>query len=189
MSILYILILPFYYLFKNTSFNTNKKLFLFLIFYTSIGYFLALQIQDVVLLYATISDKDVHYLSTSLGTSLVSRIPIMFQHILMLIALIVWNNKLPKTNIIKFIRLLVIFDIIVAPVSVVFGMWRALEYLYVPRLILWAYLIPCMTQSYSVSSKKIVLSTLFLVFSFWLFFRINQEWDAAGLTPYKLIFF
>ncbi len=188
MSILYVCFLPFYYMYKNYNFNTNKRIFIFLIIYASLGYFLALKVQSYVLLFMSLSENDVFYLTRSLNYSIFSKIPLIFQHVLMLIALTFWNNKLPKTSSVHFLRLLVIFDIIIIPVSVIFGMWRALEYLYIPRLVMWSYLIPTIAKCYKKEYNLLINSSFFIIFSFWLLFRINQEWQPAGLLPYKLIF-
>lgn len=188
MSVLYVLFIPFYFIFRHKDFSTNQKIFIFLIFYAVIGYFLALYIQAYVLSLSSFSEHDAYYLSYSLGTSLLDRIPLMIQHILMLVALTLWNNKLPNNQSIHFLRLLVIFDIIVIPASVVLGMWRSVEYMYIPRLTMWSYLIPAIIYPYVKDNGFVLKCCFFTIFSIWLIFRINREWEPCGLSPYLLFF-
>lgn len=186
MSILYALFLPLYFIYKDFNFSTNRRVLIFLTIYVIIGYIAATKVQSYVLLAISVSERDAHYLSGSVGTSILSRIPIMFQHIMLMVTLCLLNNRLPNNRTIKFLRICVIFDIIVAPVSVVLNMWRALEYMYLPRLIMWGYLIYEAEQSVKVDARKIVTVSIFCMFAFWQFFRINQEWEPAGLSPYLL---
>lgn len=186
MSILYVMFLPLYYIFKNYNFSSNKRVFIFLCIYIIIGYIAATKVQAYALAAMTIAETDAHYLRSSLGNSIFARIPIMFQHLMLMITLCLLNNKLPSTNIIKFIRVCVIFDIIVAPASVVLNMWRALEYMYLPRLIMWGYLMYAAEQSVKSDSRRIVTASIFGLFAFWQWFRINQGWEQGGFSPYLL---
>lgn len=192
MSVLYLMLLPFYFLFKNIDFEgNNKKLFIFLLFYIVLGYLLSKAVQSYVLAAQLITSNeggDVYYLTQSLEQNIFQRIPIMLQHVAILIMLIIYNNKLPDTPDVKFLRLIILFDIIIQPVSVVFGMWRALEYLYIPRLIFWGYLINAASSCYELKSRKIFKFSCMCIFVSWLIFRICKEWEPAGLMPYKLIF-
>lgn len=192
MSVLYIMLLPFYFLFKNVDFkNNNKKVFIFLLFYIIAGYLLSKAVQSYILaaqLMTSNEGGDVYYLTQSIGQNIFQRIPIMLQHIALLAMLILYNNKLPKTNDVIFLRLIILFDIIIQPVAVVFGMWRALEYLYIPRLIFWGYLINAAASRYKLKSKILFRIGCICIFITWLVFRIYKEWEPAGLMPYKLIF-
>lgn len=192
MSVLYVVLLPFYFLFKNIDFDgNNKKVFVFLLFYIVAGYLLSKAVQSYVLaaqLLTSNEEGDVYYLSQSLQQNIFERIPIMIQHIAMLVMLILYNNKLPDTTDVRFLRLIILFDIIIQPISVVFGMWRALEYLYIPRLIFWGYLINGAASCYKFSSRKVFKAGCACIFISWLVFRICKEWGPAGLMPYKLIF-
>lgn len=186
MSVLYVLFVPFYFLFKNYDFTDNKRIALFIIVFGGIGYIAALSLRTFILDSAGLSEHDLYYLSSSAENTLLGRIPMIFQHVILLFTLCVWNNKLPDTPILRFIRLLVVFDLIIIPTSVALGMWRALEYMYIPRLIMWAYLIPVIIKPFNATSRTLLKIGFLAVFSFWLIFRINQEWEAAGLLPYIL---
>lgn len=192
MTLLYVALLPFYYLFKNVDFNKkSNKIFWFLLFYTVTGYLLSKAVQTYVLaaqLMTSNEGGDLYYLSQSLEQNIFQRIPIMFQHVVLLVMLIFYNNKLPDTPDVKFLRLIILFDIIIQPVSVVFGMWRALEYLYIPRLVFWGYLISGAASCYKFDSRRIFKIGCMCIFISWLVFRIYKEWEPAGFMPYKLIF-
>lgn len=191
MSIIYIAFIPFYYMFRKSNFQNGRKLFVFLICYLVLGYLAARLLQDYIIaanLLSSEDNSDMYYISTSVNENIFSRIPLMFQHILLLGAMICWNSRLPRTADVNFLRLLIVFDILIVPVSVVLGMWRSVEYFYIPRLVMWGYLIPCMVRPFTAKSKRILGFGLFAVFVFWLCFRIAKEWEPAGLLPYVPIF-
>lgn len=189
MSIVYVAFIFFYYIFKNVNFSNSRILFIVLLVFTSAGYIISLKLQPLILLSQadSLQSNDIEYLAKSLDNSLFERIPLIFQHILMAIALFFLNTKLPPTKELIYIRLLIIYDlVIIAPASISFGMWRSMEYLYIPRLIMWSYLIFTFLKDFSARSKPILNFGIFGIFSFWLIFRIYKEWDATGITPYLL---
>ena len=85
---------------------------------------------------------------------------------------------------IEFIKLLVIYDIILIPVTYVLGIWRGYEYLYIARLMLWAELIPLLKRRIAASSKFFYNVVIFVVFIGWMIFRQYNTWEDSGLMPY-----
>lgn len=189
MSILYVMFVPFYILFNKYQFKlSNKKL----IFWSSsiliIGYFGALKIQQYVIANNLLTGPDSYYISRSLGSSILSSAIILIPLVLIFIFWLIGNKRLPDNDNIKFLKLMVLFDIIITPVACILGMWRVNEYFYIGRLVLWAYLIPAICYRISPSNKIIFKMIFVILFFAWLVYRIVKEWEPCGLMPYKLIF-
>ena len=188
MSILYIVFVPFYFLFrKQVCGYGRRKLLLFLIFFILASYLCARFLQHFIIAFQLLySDTDAYYLTKSIETGILTRWPMLLPHFLLLVFLLSFQNKLPKNGKADFLKILCIFDIIIMPVSVVLGMWRANEYFYVARLITWGVLIELFSNLFSKSSKIIVKLVVFAAFLTWLIFRICSEWQELKIMPYLL---
>ena len=113
----------------------------------------------------------------------------LFPHIVLLLFLFKYNKKVLETYNCRMLMLLCIFDIIVMPSSLVLNMWRATEYLYVARLIMWGMIIHILLKNIHGFQKNIIHLVSLIVFASWLVFRICSEWDDAKLMPYILNWF
>lgn len=189
MSVLYILFLPFYAAFKNFRYNkSNSKLIIFTSLLTIIAYVAAIFVQQKILELGLLEEGDVYYAKMNANKTLLSIAVSLVVLVFISVMWLICNKRLRNDREVSFLKLMIIFDIIVTPVSFILGMWRANEYFYVGRLTFWSYLIPAYISKYSVNSQqflKIVFSILFIA---WLAYRIMREWEPCGLMPYKLIF-
>lgn len=189
MSILYVLFLPFYAIFrKNKYLNSNIKLIIIILIVSATGYYLGSQVQQYVIAASMLDAKDNYYLSKSLEGSIldgaITLLPLIFIAGMWLFC----NNRLIWNRDIKFLALMVSFDIIILPTANLLGMWRANEYFFVARLAFWAYLIPVFVSSFELSSRKILRHIFTILFTAWLTYRIMREWEPCGLMPYKFFF-
>ena len=87
-----------------------------------------------------------------------------------------------------------VFDFLLAPVMLIMGVWRANEYFYVARLIMWSMLIPQGEALFTRITKGRIKArwyriALCLAFFAWLGFRILSEWDDLRIMPYLFNFF
>ena len=80
----------------------------------------------------------------------------------------------------RFLEILIAFDCIIIPVAAVFGIWRANEYMYLPRLSLWGVIVFSIAQKFARNSRSLI----YLLFFIWLVYRILREWEPNGLMPY-----
>ena len=85
---------------------------------------------------------------------------------------------------ISFIKLICAYDLILIPVTYILGIWRGYEYLYIPRLMLWAELIPLFKKRISFHSKTAYDALLLVMFVAWMVFRQYNTWEDSGLMPY-----
>ena len=189
MSILYIAILPFYFLSQKYDILKNNRLYWGLLIYIPAAYLFALYMQDYMSVSDFVNEQDLYYVSASRGENLLQRWPMLFPHMVLLLFLFKYNKKVLETYNCRMLMLLCVFDIIVMPSSLVLNMWRATEYLYVARLIMWGMIIKIISSNIYGSQKNFVHIISLTIFISWLVFRICSEWDDAALMPYILNWF
>lgn len=187
-SALFILFIPFYLIYKNRFLKFHGiKLYIFFITYILLGYICARFVQQYVLIIQlAYSSTDLYYLSGSVGKNIFERWPMMFPYILLFIVYIFGYKKLKDDNKTNLLKLFCAFDIIIMPVSLVLGIWRANEYLYVARIIMWGMLINIFQEKFSIPSRMIFNLAVSLSFLSWLIFRICSEWNDLKIMPYIL---
>lgn len=187
MSILYIPILVFCALFyKYISRINGMKIYLFFAIYMVAGYWFATWVQEFAMasqLFLS-GSSDAWYLSQSLDGNLFSRWPMMFPYLLLLLTVSLLNKKLPDTEALNYLKTFVFFDILMMIPSLVFNMWRANEYLYIARLIMWGVLINVFVHKFTPITRMFLQIGIFMGFLSWLVFRIYQEYDEVSIMPY-----
>lgn len=189
MSILYVLFLPFYAIFRHYKYtNSNIKLIIVVSTLTIIGYYLALQVQQYAIALSLLDGADAYYISKNLNGSILDAAVTVIPLILLSVMWLICNKRLKYDKNISFLELMVSFDIIITPIANILGMWRANEYFYLGRLVFWSYLIPVFCSGFKVQSRKFIKITFAFLFTAWLVYRILREWEPCGLMPYKLFF-
>lgn len=187
MSILYILFL-FFYLLLGTKVKkiSGIKLGMFTLVLLVVAYLGAISLRDQVIAMGLLDGTDAWYIKQSAGSSILSRWPMYFSHILLIIAMMFSGTKIGHSKEILFLKVLCIFDIIVMPASVVVGFWRANEFLYVARLMMWGHVIYVNTIGMSRKIKLVFNLMVAGLFVAWLVFRIYSEWDDLKIMPYVI---
>lgn len=184
MSVIYVMFLPFYYIFGKIWNRKNaRKIIISSVLLAFIFVLGAYSLRSHILTSSLLDTTDTYYLKRVSGLSA----NIMIVPTILLV--IVWFINVPnidgkKTDKIRFLEILVAFDCIMIPVAEVLGMWRASEYMYLPRLCLWGVLVLSIAQRYVRSSRPVVYMFFFFGFSAWLVYRIMREWEVCGLMPY-----
>ncbi len=187
MSILYVLFLPFYAIFRHYKYtNSNIKLIIVVSTLTIIGYYLALQVQQYAIALSLLDGTDAYYISKNSNGSLLDAAVTVIPLFLLSVMWLLCNRKLKQDRDILFLELMVSFDIIITPIANILGMWRANEYFYLGRLVFWSYLIPVFCSGFKVQSRVFIKIIFALLFTAWLTYRITREWEPCGLMPYKL---
>ena len=188
MSVIYVPIILFIWLFGKKLLSLNgKKLFIYLIVYVVVGYFAARFIQSYIISSSLLKDSssaDSYYIQMSMGKSIFANWPMLLPHVLLLLGLVIFNYKLPRTKQINFIKTLFIYDIIIYPPAIIFGMWRASEYLYLASIILWGILIPVICRNLDQTGKTLVRVTFIVAFIFIIYIRFTHEWNECKIMPY-----
>ena len=151
-----------------------------------VAYLGAISLRDQVIAMGLLDGTDAWYIKQSAGSSILSRWPMYFSHILLIIAMMFSGTKIGHSKEILFLKVLCIFDIIVMPASVVVGFWRANEFLYVARLMMWGHVIYVNTIGMSRKIKLVFNLMVAGLFVAWLVFRIYSEWDDLKIMPYVI---
>lgn len=189
MSILYVMFLPFYAIFKHYNFTaSNIKLIIVVSSLTVIGYYLALQVQQYAIALSLLDGSDAYYISKNLDASIWESAITLIPLILISVMWIICNRQLSDTKEISFLKLMISFDIIITPIANILGMWRANEYFYLGRLAFWSYLISIFCCKFEIRSRLLLKIVFGVLFTSWLVYRITREWEPCGLMPYKLFF-
>ena len=183
MSIMFVPIW-FFYMIMGKWFDDLSR---FKFFIVSLGgvfltFFVALQVQQYVLLLDVLSQTDSYYLKSNADQNLLMRFPMFFGQMLLFMAIVLLYKRVEWNETTKTLRTLFIYDIWMIPSALILGMWRNIEYLYLVRLSLWSVLLYTYTRK-KKSAQIIKMAALF-AFVFWLFFRVYKEWDDAKLSPY-----
>lgn len=190
MSILYAILPIFYYFYRFVKRRVTVG-WQILVFAISAGCSVAgaILLRELVLSFHLISGLDASYIENSRGVSLVSQYPMYFSFLLLgLLLRILIPLCYKKRNGCDLIDddlfFLFVFDVIVFPASLVLGMWRANEYLYLARLALWATAFPALVNLTLAKYKKYLYLAFAGCFFLWLAFRLYSEWDALKIMPY-----
>ena len=187
MSILYVMIWPFYYLLRNYFYKLKKYQFvLFSMAGMIVIYLLSMTLQLYIGASMEIDELDMYYTTRSIGENHFERYPLVLGHLLTFGAIIWSYNKIKWEQKSTYLRTLFIYDLWVLPAGVVLGAWRFVEYLYLVRLSLWCIILYSISKGKSPSSVKTINILSLLVFGAWLVFRIYKEWDPIKISPYIL---
>ena len=185
MSVMFVFVWPFVFFFNKYSSGISRKGF----FFTSIvgvivTFLLAQSVQQYFIALNVLSGTDLNYLTRNAGQNYLLRYPMFIGQLFLFIGLLLYYNRIQWDSRSRFLRTLFIYDIWMIPVGLVLGMWRSIEYLYIVRLSLWSVLLYCICKKNNKENVFFVKSIAFLLFVFWLVFRVYKEWDPAKLSPY-----
>jgi hypothetical protein len=189
-SIVYVLFLPFYYLFKKNKIKPWQWVII-----SGGFYFLARMLQKFFLGPGAglIRQGIGGYISSSLGKSIFAFNVINLEHGLLFACILIYASKLKKSigrktpdeqKKFKLLILICYFDFLTIPIDFVLGIWRGYEYLYVPRLVMFGELIAIFKERFASSSRWIFTLLFTMAFVGWLVFRIYNMWEASRLMPY-----
>lgn len=188
MSVLYLPLVFFLRLVENKNiYKKGRKTMLILIGSVILSYFLARLLQYYLLatsLLETDSTADNSYIAMSVGKSIFDSWPMFLPHLLLYIFFYIQTNKIPKDKNTKWVIALFYYDLLILPASIVLGIWRASEFLYLNNTILWAILIRLYSKRCEHSTASLVKLVFVIAFSTLLFIRISHEWDECSILPY-----
>lgn len=189
MSVLYVLFIPFYYFVRNLRYKESDiKLIILVSVLTFGGYYLAVQVQKYVIALALLDANDIYYISENLNSSIFESAVTIIPLILLSVMWLISNKKLPTNQDIDMLKLMFSFDVVIAPIAFILGMWRANEYFYIGRLVFWSYLITAFCSNFNKISRLLIKTIFLILFTSWLVYRILREWEPCGLMPYKIFF-
>ena len=185
MSILFIPIWFYYWFVKKWASEIKRwKLILLAVALIGGSIILATYMRTYVLALGIMNDTDTWYLSRTLQRSWVNYYPMYAAHLILLAAILFFDKKVDQTDEYQSLKTFCFYDIAVMPASLILGFWRANEYLYIARLIMWGYLLRVPEKWFADNSKWIYRCFIFIIFMAWLYLKIQGEWDDCKLMPY-----
>ena len=93
------------------------------------------------------------------------------------------NETVAKFDLLKNI---VLYDIMLLPVVYWFHVWRGPEYFVLARLLIWGYIAHLLSKKIHPNLRNVFYLGIFVISSFYCFYKINKYWDTSNLTPYLL---
>ena len=197
-EVLYVPFILFHDLYRKKIKKMNKyRLCIFILMYLLLAYLASIIFKNY---FGTmlITGRYSYYAGDLKGSSFIQRIPLYFTQIVLAIALVLIDEKTyisqnshseGEKSKIEFIKVCCIYDILVIPVAYMFGIWRAGEFFYLPRLIMWGILIYglCRNRVKNHSSLFIIKMLAWFVAFGWIIFRITREYLELGIMPYQLL--
>ncbi len=186
MSVLFIMIWPFYFMMKRFLENESRIRFVVISLLGVVMTFIsATAIQNYVYVVNLFDNSTtMYYLTVSMGNSIFSRFPMFIGQLTLWMVVTFLYNRIQWKNNTILLRTLFIYDIWIIPVGLVLGTWRSIEYFYVIRLSLWCVCIYVLIRNHSKDYAFVVKAGTALLFIAWLVFRVYKEWDDAKLSPY-----
>lgn len=186
MSLIYLPVIPFYYLLRNVDVFRSKTFMVVMITVTMLassavgtvfqGYILSSDILD---------ENDLYYLGINEGNMFTAALA-FFIPLLLIACFMVMNTNKRLFEEYKFLYLIVLYDIAIYPCTFIFGMWRANEYFYIPRLTLWGILLYTFYQRFDKSNRLLVKLIALVCFTFWFVDRLEGIYKTSALMPYVL---
>ena len=198
-SALYVLILPFYYLYKKKK-VTIKKAIIWSVLSAGIGYlaqYVLIYLRNIgITLGGAYADYSTHNSNLSFFDNFWK---IAFTQLLLAALILLFNKQIrrdiSKSNELEQSRLqmiwvLCIFDIITIPTAFVLNYWRGYEYFMPARLVMWSEILKLARRKLTINSttKFIFDIVCYVAFLVWFVFRLHSTYEASGLMPYVIDF-
>lgn len=185
MSVLFVPIWFFYYLYrKHLHKLTGIRLLFFYLFFIIVTYGLSAFMQTYIVYNQILSGNDAYYISMGIGQNILLRWPMFFAQLCLLALMLLFNKSIRNNEQLNTLRVFAAYDFITIPASLVLGMWRANEYLYIVRLLMWGEIIRIILARFNGKSKWLVKMFFTVLFIAWLVFRLYQECEEIDIMPY-----
>ena len=186
MSIIMILVWPYYYLFRNKVYKISRSKLLLVVGFTVVIVFIVTQyIQSILGVVIELDDRDIGFATRNQDNNPFERYPLVLGHLLLFATLIWYYKRIKWNDSTIYLRTIFIYDFYLIPVCVILGMWRFVEYFYPVRLALWCVILDSLMTRNRNRPKDVTIKIVsFLLFTSWLVLRIFKEWEPVKISPY-----
>ena len=187
MSILFILVFLFYYLFKKYLCRIPRiKLVIYLGIFIAASVVVSSKLRSIIMAFDWMSSTDLWYVSYK-GISLLEKWPMWFAHALLLVCYLIVARKETETDKehIAPVKIIFLFDIIILPMALTLGIYRANEFFFINRMVLWGYVINLGSNFFAKNSKQIYKIIVLCLFIAWFIFRLYSEGFDLGVMYYR----
>lgn len=187
-SIILVLIIPFYYFYKQFLRDLpNYKLALFIIIGIIMIGLLVYSCKDLLQSSNLLSDGDKEYIDETETRTIMNVINMCLTNLMLFIPFILLDPWVKATKEYDLIKCFCIFSFILILPATILGVWRINEYLYIPRLIMWGVLLNTYEDKYlfNKNSKIIFKFFVFLAFTVYTAYRLYRAGDTTGFMIYE----
>ena len=196
MGVLYALVIPFIH------YSLKKGIKIrYLLLIVAISCVIGVFVRDYFILFAYFYDLGGAYGGYANATKeannlLAGATECFFQYSLM-VMLVLFNKTI--TNVtrqmsartqksLELLKYTCYFDFALIPLNVLFGIWRGFEFFYIPRLMMWGFVIYSLAKKFNIKSPIFVNTIVLIVVVVWMIFRLSRIYEGAALMPYSLNF-
>ena len=189
---IYFMALPFYLIFRNRTFTLKHALALL-----AIAIMVGGTLQMIFVQFAQNVDLDGAYGAYARNSTSRSfweqTYRTAIEQLLLGVLVIVMNKRFKKHLIsvtaeerrtLKMLWLLCIFDLVLIPVNYFIGNWRAPEFLYVVRIVMWGEMLWLLFKPYPKSIQKILTVVCVVMFMARMQRSFVSMAELGGLMPY-----
>lgn len=113
---------------------------------------------------------------------------------LMVVVLMVYYNKDIEAIVVRekqkgnyaleILKIIMIYDTMLIPISYVLNIWRGVDYFFLPRLIMIDIIIDILSIRIAKNSKTIFRICIWILMIVWFVFRLSTTYDKSALMPY-----
>lgn len=188
-TIIYAMFYLFYWLFQSKiKRKSGRTIFAFCVAIVFLMQAVAMVLKPYILQLGFINATDYYYIASDRGGSIFTRW-IMFLPQILLLFIFLFFKKRNDDTANEVISTCVIFDIIIIPFALSMGLFRANEYMFMPRLVLWSHYVTLIETRFIAktrANKLIYRGIVFALFMAWFLFRLTHEWYDLGIMYYRL---
>ena len=191
-SIFFALFPLFYILFKRKMIDFKRGMLLVVV-----GMIIGVVAQRIVLTggYSWMSGGAyLNYARASLSAGYaIDHVKLIIEQLLVIILMLCFNKDI-ETIIVKekqrgnvaleFLRIVMIYDAMLIPISYVLNIWRGTDYFFLPRLIMLDVIIDVVGTRVTRNSKRIYRVCIYGLMLIWFIFRMSTIYDLSALMPY-----
>lgn len=120
-------------------------------------------------------------------------VKLIVEQILVLVLLLHFDKNI-NTNIVseqksgenrlEILRIIMIYDAMLIPISFILNVWRGVDYFFLPRLIMVDEIFSLLAKRVTKSSRKIYYIGIYILMAVWFIFRLSTTYDISALMPY-----
>lgn len=187
MSVLFIIVILFYYLFKKYLCRISRiKLVIYLGIFIAASIVVSSKLRSIIMTFDWMSSSDLWYVSYK-GISLLEKWPMWFAHVLLLVCYLIVARKETETDKehIAPVKIIFLFDLVILPMALNLGFYRANEYFFINRMVLWGYVVYLGSKFFAENSKQIYKAIVLCLFIAWFVFRLCSEGFDLGIMYYR----
>ena len=186
-------IFPFFYILFKKKKITVKRGMIFVV----VGMVIGVVAQRVALTggYSwMLGGAYIKYAKASMSSGYaIDYVKLIVEQILVLILLLHFDKNINSNiaseqnngeNRLEILRIIMIYDAMLIPISFVLNIWRGVDYFFLPRLIMIDEIISLFAKKVTKPSRKFYYIVIYILIAAWFIFRLSTTYDISAIMPY-----